>query len=320
MEIATTVYENYLASLGKRTGRIWTFLRHALIKLLGDPTCTFLIHGKHLKMPLSHALPYYLKVHPFYDRLPQRIGKYIHQKQASINCVDVGANIGDTIASFFGDKSDKFLAIEPNPKFYRLLNENWGDNSNVTMISDICSSESSESEFMVQEKNGTASIVPSDTGTRMRAKTLDQILESYPSADQVNILKIDTDGHDFEVIQGSINMLLRCKPMVLFECDVFGDENYVKNCLKSLEIFKQCGYSQFLLYDNFGSLMGRFSLSDLSSFRNLIFYQLTSKFHYFDILVMQDCDISEFYKSEITYFAREMPSESLREMAASVVL
>lgn len=314
MEIATLVYKQYLSSGG--IGRLaWSFVRKALIKLLSDPTCSLPIHGRRLKLPLSHSLPVYLKQFPFYDQLPRRISEYVHQKQGHLNCIDVGANIGDTIASFYQEDTDTFLAIEPNPKFSRLLSENWGWNKNVTMVSDICSSGSDEGTFLIQEKNGTASILRAGNGIKMSSRPLDEIVNDRPFAANANVLKIDTDGHDFEVIEGSNELLSRNLPVVLFECDAFENTNYVEDCLRTLNLLKRSGYNYFLLYSNFGYLMGRYSLSDLSPFRNLLFYQLTSDFYYFDIIVMKDEDIFQFHKAEIDYFADKMPNKSLQRTA-----
>ncbi len=314
MKIASIIYKQYLKSKGiRRTA--WSFIRNALIKRLSDPTCSLLIHGRYLKLPLSHLLPIYLNQFPFYDRLPQRISEYIHQKQGHLNCIDVGANIGDTIASFYKEDTDTFLAIEPNPKFNKLLTENWGWNKNVAVVSDICSSDSDEGTFVIQEKNGTASILQKENGIKMIRRTLDEIVDNHPFATNANVLKIDTDGNDFEVIEGSNRLLQRNLPVVLFECDVFENTNYVEDCLRTLKLLKQSGYNYFLLYDNFGYLMGKYSLSDLSPFRNLLFFQLTSNFYYFDILIMKNEDIFQFFKEEIDYFAGKMPNKSLQRAA-----
>jgi FkbM family methyltransferase len=311
MEIATLVYKQYLASRGIKK-KVWSFVRQVLIEILNDPICSLPIHGRVLKLPLSHFLPYYLKEFSFYDQLPQRISEYIHQKQGYLNCIDVGANIGDTIASFYKEDTDTFLAIEPNPNFNALLSKNWGWNKNVTIVSHVCSSNNGESTFVFQEENGTASILQTENGIKMSKKSLDEIVNEQPSAMNVNILKIDTDGHDFEVIEGSKRLLLRKLPVLLFECGVFDNNNYVQDCLRILELLKESGFNYFLLYNNFGNLFGKYSLSDLSPFRNLLFMQLTSDFYYFDILVMKDEDIFEFYKAEIDYFADKISNKSLQ--------
>jgi len=318
MKIATIAYKQCLTSRGLKK-KAWSFLRNALIKLFNDPPCSLPIHGSLLKLPLSHKLPFHLKNHHFYDRLPRRISEYIHQKYGNLNCIDVGANIGDTIASFYMEEADTFLAIEPNPPFHKLLLENWGRNKNVTFSSDICSNASSEEMFAVQEKGGTASVIQVETGLKMRRRPLDKIVNDYPFAPNTNVIKVDTDGHDFEVIEGAAVLLAKCLPVVLFECDPFGNTEYVENCLRTLQLFKKCGYKNFLLYDNYGRLMGMYSLSDLSAFRNLLFYQLTTDFCYFDVLVVKNEDIMPFYKAEINYFAAKMSNKSLQRTAIAAV-
>lgn len=316
MEIATLVYQKYLVSRGIEQ-QAWSFIRKALIKLLRDPVCSLPIHKKYLKLPLSHPLPDYLNQFSFYDKLPERISNYIHEKQGHLSCIDIGANIGDTIASFYKKDTDTFLAIEPDPKFYELLAENWGENRNVKVVSEICSSESNTTTFIIQKTNGTASILQTENGITMSRRKLDEIVQDYPFAMNSNVIKIDTDGHDFEVIKGSKMLLSQNLPAILFECDAFENSNYFQDCLEILKFLKQNGYNYFLLYDNIGYLIGKYSLSDLVPFQNLLFYQLTSNSCYFDILVMKDEDIFQFYQVEIDYFTDHMPNKSLQ--AANVV-
>jgi len=316
MVVATVVYKKYLASRGLRR-MAWSSVRKALVKLLHDPTCALPIHGRCLTLPLSHPLPDFLTQNPYYDRLPRRISEYVHRKQGLLNCIDVGANIGDTLASFYIDDEDIFLAIEPNPRFNELLSENWGWNKNVTVASDICSSSSSDAAFEVREKAGTASLLQTERGIKMSRRTLDEVVDDHPCAAGANVLKVDTDGHDFEVIAGARKVLARNHPVMLFECDAFDNHDYVEDCLRTLDFIKQSGYGNFLLYDNSGYLMGRYALSDLSPFRNLLFYQLTSRFWYFDILVMTDEELLEFYRAEIDYFADKMPNKSLQRTAVA---
>jgi FkbM family methyltransferase len=295
-----------------------SLVRYGFIKLFNDPTCSLTVHGKELKLPLSHSLPTYLMLFPFYDRLPQRISEFVHKRQGNLNCIDVGANIGDTIAAFYMKDTDTFLAVEPNPKFNKLLVENWGWNKTVTIVSDICSSGSGEDTFKFIEKSGTAAVIQTESGIKMRKRSLDEIVNEHPHSASANVLKVDTDGHDFEVIAGSKGIISRNLPVVLFECDSFKNTNYVEDCLRTLNFFKYCGYSYFLLYDNYGYLMGKYSLSDLSPFQNLLFYQLTSNFYYFDILVMKDAEVFQFYKEEINYYVERMENKSLKQTAITI--
>jgi FkbM family methyltransferase len=296
MDLASKVYTRYLAAGGIK-GRLWYFVRKILIILLNDPVCTMQIHGRRLKLPLSHQLPAILKHCPFYDQLPARISAYFHRTNRHLICIDVGANIGDSIASFYTNEADTFLAIEPNPGFNRLLTSNWGWNRNVTVVSDICSSESGSGTFSIQEKNGTASIVTNEDGIRMSRRTLDEIVAGYPSAPDINVLKIDTDGHDLDVLAGAGRTIAQHMPVILFECEPV-DADYIRNCLKTLNDLQGFGYSSFILYDSKGNLIDLYSLSDLSAFEDQLSYQMKHDFHDFDVLIMKDEDIFQFYKSE----------------------
>ncbi|HJV89801.1 MAG TPA: FkbM family methyltransferase [Holophagaceae bacterium] len=314
MKLASMVYRRLLASKGVQK-KLWSSVRKRVIKLWDDPPCVMTVHGMELSLPLSHSLPIYLSKFPFYDRLPRRLSEFIHKKHGRLSCIDVGANVGDTIASFRLSEEDVFLAVEPNPKFNKLLRENWGTDKHVTIVEDICSSGHEDGRYAIQEQNGTASIVQADEGAQMSKRPLDEIVGSHPELRDANLLKIDTDGHDFEVLEGAWQVIKANAPAVLFECDAFGNADYVANCLKALRKFHECGYNHFILYNNFGNLMGRYPLGDLGAFRNLLFLQLTSDFYYFDVLVMKDEDLDQFHESEVEFFVGKMPNPHLRSTA-----
>jgi FkbM family methyltransferase len=300
---ASAIYARSLASTGIRR-RCWNALRQFFIRRLGDPPCVMPVHGRAMRLPLSHALPYYLAVHAEYDRLPARLAAYVRRKKSRLTCIDVGANIGDTVAAFSGGASDRFLAIEPNPRFREYLVKNWSGNPAVVVESVLCSAATRDGRFNVDEHGGTARIraVAGGIGVEMQAMSLDDVIARHPAFAQANVLKIDTDGHDFQVIAGAHGLIAAATPAVLFECDAFSNPRYVEECREALRSFAARGYDAFLLYDNFGYLLGKYSLTDLEAFERLLFYQLTSRFDFFDILVMPTPDLDEFQALEVEHF------------------
>ena len=262
-------------------------------------------------MPLSHNLPLYFSSFPLYDRLPERIGKYIGQKRGPLTCVDVGANIGDTIAAFRQNNDDHFLAIEPNPHFAKYLRHNWKDDATVHVLQVICSSDNESGMFKISESGGTASIVAVEEGNEIESKSLDHITERLGPFAEPHIIKIDTDGYDFEVISGACGVLERTMPALLFECASFSNRNYLADCLRSLQLLNGCGYNHFLVYDNFGNLFGGYQFADLQAFKNLLFYQMTAGSCYFDILVMRDEDLFEFHALEVDFMTQRMKNPAL---------
>lgn len=316
MKIATLVYKKCLITRGTQN-RIWSVLRRLLVNLLHDPECIITIHGKPLYLPLSHALPLYLNAHTFYDRLPTRIGEYVRSKYGIIKCIDVGANIGDTIAAFYKDEQDRFLAIEPIKTFYKYLLQNWGATKNIETLFCACGSQNRTISYKVLENAaGSAALARSENGTSIETLSLDHIVAHNPAFEDANILKIDTDGNDFDVINGAQNIIAANQPVTLFECYACTDTpHYVEDFLGTLNLFRNSGYNFFLLYDNFGYLMGKHSLDHTDDLRRLLFYQLTSNFCYFDVLLMKDEDIVPFYTSEIALFVDKMPIKSLQRTA-----
>jgi len=101
---------------------------------------------------------------------------------------------------------------------------------------------------------------------------------------------------------------------------VFSNENYLDDCINSLNFFREAGYVSFLLYDNFGYFMGIYSLSDLNSFTNLLFYQLTSPFYYFDILLMKEDDIIVFQKMELKHYSALIKNSPAQKAVQSLIV
>ena len=315
MDFPTFVYRRFLRSRGTRT--VWSFLRKRLISLAGDPACTVEVHGRDLRLPLSHALPIYLKKYRHYDRLPRRLSVFVHARQNRLTCIDVGANIGDTVAAFWLGDADRFLAIEPNPGFHRFLVANWGEEAAVTILAVLCAAERKTVAVDIKESCGTSTLHETAMGLRVEKRSLDDLVAEHPDFARPDILKIDTDGHDFDVIAGAHTLIKTQRPAVLFECDAFGSETYIDDCQEAISFFHRAGYRHLLLYDNFGGLMGRHALADSAAFRDLLFYQLTSDFHYFDILIMRDEDLMPFLESERAHFVEAVLEETLRRAAST---
>ena len=274
-------------------------------------------------MPLSHALPIYLKEFPFYDRLPGRLAQFVRAKLGAIKCIDVGANVGDTIAAlkepFTLEKAvnaDIFLAVEPNPRFRKCLNSNWEGDRSVVILTYICSSSEGNTSARISEANGTANInlTGKEAGGQadgFTKRTIDSIVKEYSGHGDFNLLKIDTDGHDFEVLAGAKEFITNSLPFVYFEVDTFSNPHFVSDCLGTLEFLRTAGYGKLFIYDNFGSLMGLFEVSDIRSIKRLLFYKLTKEHYYFDFLLMRDHFVEEFHQREVDYFANALTDPRL---------
>jgi FkbM family methyltransferase len=321
MDVPSLVYQRMLDARGM-SQRFWFYLRVLLIKLLKDPQCTLRVHGRLLHMPLSHALPRMLKDHVMYDSLPTRLSGFIRAKYGKLTCIDVGANIGDSVAAMYADGADgdRFLAVEPHATFQDYLRANWGGTAGVRIETCRCGAVSEVTAFrVVPNLQGSAAFVPDRASANVvPTRSIDDLVAEYPDLSTVNLIKSDTDGADFGVIAGGMRTIAAFRPAILFECYA-GDETYVEDCMSMLASLRNAGYSGYLLYDNAGYVMGQHCLSDERAFRDLLFYQLTSPFPYFDVLVLNDDDLPSFAASELAMYAARVPDEFLRRASEAAI-
>ncbi len=156
--------------------------------------------GRQLWMPFSHDRPAHLCAPGYYDQLMGRVADFVRLRKGRICGIDVGANIGDTIAACRVRNEDQSLAIQPSPVFFEYLNRNLVDFSTVRQLKVGCAaSDSSPRE-----------------GSGMEIKRVDTLVEQFPEFRDRNFLKIDTDGYDFEVLRGARELIARAQPVVLF--------------------------------------------------------------------------------------------------------
>lgn len=163
-------------------------------------------------------------------------------------------------------------------------------------------------------------MIKSAVGNGMPQRSIDDMATEFGFLANCNLIKVDTDGHDFEVLDGAVKLIKKNQPAILFECDIFGRTNYVQRVSETLHMLQEAGYAQILIYDNFGFLMGRSSLSDLDHFKQLLFYQLTSAFNYFDILVLPNQSVDAFYRAEVEFFTNKCVEPKLIHTACTAAL
>lgn len=277
--------------------KLFDKIRDMISNTFGDITIVASIHGKKMYMPFSHNLPICVRRFKYYDTSLGRISEFLREKKKNLNYVDVGANIGDSILHINPQDGDKIIGVEPNSKFEKYLQKNLRDFNNVIIENVICSSSSGQKNFKMLRENGTARVIEGQEFALATVDTLDNIVQRN-QFNKVDLIKVDTDGHDFEVLKGANKIIKKDLPTIFFECYSGGNKNYLKDVLDLFGFLLSSGYESVLVYDNFGYLFGKYNLKDEKTFKNLLNYQLNSDFYYYDILIMQEKMLKEFDKSE----------------------
>src|SRR5918995_6449124 len=141
--------------------------------------------------------------------------------------IDIGAHIGlyTIISSKRVGANGKVVAIEADPSNFEMLNSNIKLNqlTNVTPLNyAVYSKETKIKLYLPGEESGYTmhhSIMSNrarteDKFVEVNANTLDYILQSKGITD-VNWVKIDVEGAEFEVLKGATNVLSKSKDIAL---------------------------------------------------------------------------------------------------------
>lgn len=168
--------------------------------------------------------------------------------------VDVGSNIGlhAMYAAGFVGRSGKIIAIEPNKEVMRLLKTNMEINGfldRTVFVPKAVSNYSGEAEFFVYDEHaGMSGFMKSHTDFETNVKSekvcVDTLSSIVPARTQVDLLKIDVEGFEYNVLLGGEEILNQENITVIFEWvprDII--ERSCKEAMdKTLELMREKGF------------------------------------------------------------------------------
>jgi len=138
--------------------------------------------------------------------------------------IDVGANIGLytlTFAKLIGEKEGIVFAFEPSDEAFFRINQNIKLNNfkNIKLYKLGVSDEIGESEFYITEDDAFNSLGKNPMKKIIEKRniptiTLDKFIEDN-NLDEINILKIDTEGADYLVLRGATKLLDNKNPPII---------------------------------------------------------------------------------------------------------
>ncbi|MBD2017953.1 FkbM family methyltransferase [Microcoleus sp. FACHB-53] len=291
---------SYETQLNRLKANIFTRLFYKIIKL-SDPLISYKIAGFDLLFPFSHQLPFILKTYPLYSSNLARLAKYVKEKYKHLKFIDVGANIGDSIALLRKEAEFPILCIEGDEQFLSVLEKNATFFSEVHIVQAYLGESSNSIRGTAIKQGGTAHLSENMVGENIiEVKKLSDVLKDYPSFCQSKMIKVDTDGFDCKILRGAADFLKSAKPIIFFEYDPFFLAEQGDNGTSIFDDLSNYGYKNLLIYDNFGDLM-------LSA--NINNYRLLEELHlYFSgRLGHRYCDICVFHTEDSDLFeiARE---------------
>ena len=281
------------------------FLRF-LILFVKDPEVSIKLEGMCLRLPLSHDLPIILRQHPAYSHNVGRVVSVFKQKYSDLFVVDIGANIGDSVAIIRGLSDCPILCIEGDEKFYSLLKRNVAPLEQVYVDKIFVGRRNETRANTLMRERGTARILDINGTSELRFQTLAQIFQRYPQFSRAKFIKIDTDGYDLEIIYGAENVLTESRSAIFFEYSPFHFENISLSNLGIFDFLESIGYDTALVWDNVGDFLMRLRLRDKALISDLHeYFSGRGGMKYADICVFhrEDSDlIASARDAEVDFF------------------
>jgi FkbM family methyltransferase len=263
-----------------------------------DPPCLIRVEGlpEPILLPLSHQMPLYRSRHPRYDRVPMWLAHYIRDTRGSLRMIDVGANVGDTVLATIPCRGDRYLALEPHPRYFPFLASNMSAIETCTALQLACGETEGELDLAGAARGTAGPAFGASTSVSVRQRPLDAIWSEVWHGGEVDFLKIDTDGFDVQVLRGGRALMRAQRPWVFYECDTTISPDAAELHLGAFELMRELGYLRGLAFDNFGALCSEIDFADTECLSQLIASQSRNgPVYYHDILAApNDTDLGRF--------------------------
>lgn len=157
--------------------------------------------------------------------------------------IDVGANVGHYTLhlSQCAGPNGRVIAFEPIPQTFELLSSNVRASQalNVTLVNMAASSEAATvSMDLPKLRSGLDNYYQAAIGSSGRFRVMCVPIDSF-NLPKVRLIKIDAEGHDWEVLKGAEKTIRRDHPVLIIEagindpvCEWLVERGYVMSHIK----------------------------------------------------------------------------------------
>lgn len=252
-------------------------------------------YGRLLTMPAEHFLPVTLLGYPQFNRplgLTVEAIMLSQPEKSELAVVDVGANIGETVAVIEQRCPNKcrYLCIEPDDDLAELCEVNHRNSGRVRV--ERCCIGEGEGRAVRLEDDGRAN--PSvhltlgqslGASSDVRLMRLDTVVAPFAKAQGIlSLIKVDTEGYDFSVLRSASGILAEYKPAIYFEWFPRLLAPLEEEVWSGFDFLRGLGYRHFVFFTSQGDFYCEISDPDHLFIRSLA--KVTEKnrsMEYFDV-------------------------------------
>jgi len=164
-----------------------------------------------------------------------------------LNFIDVGANIGNH-SIFLSKYFKKVYAIEANIISFNVLKLNVKDIKNIKVFNCAATNKNTNVYLRNKPNNISGSNIEKKNQKKfikVKGRSLDSLFKNQKN---ISLIKIDVEGHEYEVIKGARNIILKNNPIIIFEHHL---QNFKNNQSFTVNFLKKNGYKKFALIKPF---------------------------------------------------------------------
>jgi FkbM family methyltransferase len=156
--------------------------------------------------------------------------------------IDIGANIGNH-SLYFSDHFEKVISFEPHPMTYKVLSLNSELSNNITCYNIGLSDSDGIAILEIKKYNIGGSFITDKKINNSEIIRLEK-LDSFQDINNIKLIKIDVEGHEYKTILGAQEIIKKNMPIVIFEQQI---SDFVNGESSSINQLKKMGYQNFAI-------------------------------------------------------------------------
>lgn len=247
----------------------WELRRFPLESVVSTGDQVVTIGGHPVRFPAQSRIPQSYEFYPNYGRELTSLAQLVSAKYPDAVMVDVGANVGDTIALIRQCTNAKIYAFEGDSTSLGFLRVNTASLGNVEIVDRFLDETGHIATTHIEKSGWNNTLRPTSDGASIEFTTLDRFFADHPHAPRLKLVKIDCEGFDARILRGARALFTASRPAILFE--------YHARCLRELQedgpsIFASLaslGYEDVILFDHAGELLLSSSAGNAPLWRQL---------------------------------------------------
>jgi FkbM family methyltransferase len=276
-------------------------IRQWLIRLAHDPVITFSFHGTPLHLNLSHNLPLHVRSYPDYALNLGEVVRGVLRKYPQATVIDIGANIGDSVAILKCIQDVPILCIEGDSHYFGLLQQNVRPYTHVTLAHSFIGQAGDQATLA--KAGGTGQLLKQpqavSAAQSISLQPLAEILETHAPFSSAKVLKIDTDGMDIEILRSAESWLKLARPILFIEYFPQLMPSDQRDPVQFISFLRRNGYGYGIVFLNTGEMLISFNLKNTvedSVLIDLHYFSLNSPQNtFYDLCLLHETDADVFH-------------------------